>query len=87
VLYEWLCGPRLPEELDAQEPLFPAAEALPFGPDEARIAAGLYRDLNRPRGREVDVAIAACARVWNATLWTPNGEDFRDVPGLDVRIG
>jgi len=85
VLYEWLRGPRLPEELRAQEALFPAAEALPFGPEEARIAAGLYRTVRRPRGREVDLAIAACALSWNAALWTLNAEDFRDVPGLSVR--
>lgn len=85
VLYEWLRGPRLPEELRAQEALFPAAEALPFGPEEARIAAGLYRTVRRPRGRGVDLAIAACALSWNAALWTLNAEDFRDIPGLSVR--
>lgn len=85
VLYEWLRSPRLPEELRAQEALFPAAEALPFGPEEARIAAGLYQAVRRPRGREVDLAIAACALSWNAALWTLNAEGFRDVPGLSVR--
>ncbi len=85
VLYEWLRGPRRPEELAAQEALFPAAEATPFGPDEARVAARLYRDLPRPRGREIDLAIAACALTWEAMLWTLNVEDFRDVPGLELR--
>lgn len=85
VLYEWLRGPRLTEELAAQEALFPAAEAIPFGPEEARTAAALYRDLPRARGREIDLAIAACALTWKATLWTLNPEDFRDVPGLEVR--
>lgn len=85
VLYEWLRGPRMPEELAAQEAVFPSPEAIPFGPEEARVAAALYRELPRARGREVDLAIAACALAWNATLWTLNPEDFRDVPGLDVR--
>lgn len=85
VLCEWLRGPRLPEELRAQEALFPASEAIPFGPDEARIAADLYLTVKRPRGREMDLAVAACALSWNATLWTLNSADFQDIPGLLVR--
>lgn len=85
VLYEWLRGPRLPEELAAQEALLPSADAAPFGPEEARVAAELYRALPRPRGREVDLAIAACALTWDGAIWTLNPEDFADVPGLDVR--
>jgi predicted nucleic acid-binding protein len=85
VLYEWLRGPRLPEELAAQEALFPSADAAPFGPEEARVAAELYRALPRPRGRDVDLAIAACALTWDAALWTLNPDHFVDVPGLEVR--
>jgi predicted nucleic acid-binding protein len=84
VLYEWARGPRLPEELQAQEALFPSREALPFGPDEARVAADLYRDLPHSRGREVDLAIAASAIVYRSRLWTLNVEDFQDVPGLEL---
>lgn len=85
VLYEWLRGPRIPEELAAQEALLPADEAIPFGASEAALAARLYRALPRARGREVDLAIAACALSWNATLWTLNRGDFDDVPGLRLR--
>ncbi len=84
VLYEWARGPRLPEELRAQEALFPSRDALPFGPDEAHVAAELYRDLPRSRGRAVDLAIAATAIVWRAQLWTLNVGDFQDVPGLTL---
>ena len=69
----------------AQEELFPSADALAFGPEEARVAARLYRELPRARGREIDLAIAACALAWNATLWTLNARDFADVPALEVR--
>src|SRR3989449_11692731 len=31
VLYEWRRGPRLPEELAAQEALFPNESVVPFG--------------------------------------------------------
>jgi predicted nucleic acid-binding protein len=84
VLYEWLRGPRTPEELFAQESLFPRETAIAFGPEEAATAAELYRELPRSRGRELDLAIAATALCWDAQLWTLNHEDFRDVPGLFV---
>jgi predicted nucleic acid-binding protein len=84
VLYEWLRGPRLAEEIAAQEALFPARSAIAFGAEEAARAAALYRAVARPRGRELDLAVAACALVWDARLWTLNVADFRDVPGLSV---
>lgn len=82
VMYEWLRGPRLPQELAAQEALFPSESAAPFGPQEAALSAKLYRALRRPRGREIDLAIAACAISREAELWTLNRADFRDIPGL-----
>ena len=82
VLYEWLRGPRLPQEVAAQEALFPGETAVPFGAQEAALSAQLYRVLRRPRGREIDLAIAACAISRQAELWTLNGPDFEDVPGL-----
>ncbi len=82
VLYEWLRGPRLPEELAAQEALFPSVRAVAFGPDEAAEAARLYDRVARSRGREIDLAIAACAILWEAELWTLNASDFEDIPDL-----
>jgi predicted nucleic acid-binding protein len=82
VLYEWLRGPRLLEELTAQESLFPSDAAIPFGREEAIVSADLYRAVSRARTREVDLAIAACAMVRGARLWTLNHADFQDVPGL-----
>lgn len=86
VLYEWLRGPRVTEELAAQEALFPAASALPFGPAEAARASQLYVRLRRGRGREVDLAIAACALTLGARLWTLNPRDFRDLEGLELYL-
>jgi len=82
VLYEWLRGPRLREELEAQEALFPRSAEVPFGAEEAALAARLYAGLPRARGRELDLAIAACAITRDAALWTLNVEDFSDLPGL-----
>jgi predicted nucleic acid-binding protein len=84
VLYEWLRGPRQSEEIAAQEALFPASTALPFGPAEAARAAQLYVSLPRGRGREIDIAIAACALTLGARLWTKNPRDFRDLAGLEL---
>lgn len=86
VLYEWLRGPRLPEEVEAQETLFPSDRAVPFGPEAAAEAARLYTRLRRSRGREIDLAIAACAILWDADLWTLNVQDFRDIPELRVSL-
>ena len=82
VLCEWLRGPRTAIELADQEALVPSALALPFTPEEAVLAATLYRKVRRPRGRELDLAIAASAIGHNARLWTLNPHDFADIPGL-----
>jgi predicted nucleic acid-binding protein len=82
VLYEWLRGPRLPQELAAQESLFPSEAAIPFGWQESALSAKLYRSLRRSRGREIDIAIAACAIIHGAALWSLNTGDFKDIPGL-----
>ena len=86
VLYEWLRGARLPAETTAQEALFPSESALVFGPREASLSAELYRSLKRPRGREIDFAIAACAIVREAALWSLNKADFSDIPGLRLAM-
>ena len=87
VLYEWLRGPRVESELADQEELLPAEHAVRFGYQEARRAAQLYRTVRRPRGRELDLAVAACALIHGAALWTLNAEDFSDIPGLSLHGG
>ncbi|HLH31004.1 MAG TPA: PIN domain-containing protein [Terriglobia bacterium] len=84
VLFEWRRGPRSSEQLEAQEALFPSADSVSFGYAEALLAASLYKRIKRPRGREVDIAIAACAVVNEAHLWTVNEEDFNDIPDLEL---
>jgi len=82
VLYEWLRGPRSRAELAAQEDLFPSEHAAAFGHAEAAVAARLYKEISRARGREIDLAVAACAMANGAAIWTINPGDFRDIPGL-----
>ncbi len=82
VLYEWLRGPRTRVELAVQEDLFPRVRAVPFGAEQAAVAARLYSVVKRPRGREIDLAVAACALHDGASLRTLKRADFRDLPGL-----
>lgn len=82
VLSEWLRGPRTRADLAAQEALFPSEQAVEFGPAEAAAAAQLYKQVRRPRGREIDLAVAASAMVHGGAIWTLNPGDFRDIPGL-----
>jgi len=84
VLYEWWGGPRVPAELRDQEALLPRTQAFAFGISEATLAAELYASLSRPRGRELDIAIAAVAIVNGAALWTLNARGFSDIPGLEL---
>jgi predicted nucleic acid-binding protein len=63
-----------------QETLFPSETVILFGPREAELSAQFYKSLARARGREVDLAIAACAVVRDADLWTLNPRDFEDIP-------
>jgi predicted nucleic acid-binding protein len=87
VLYEWRRGPRTEHELRDQEALVPGADSIAFGSTEAALAADLYRRLKRPRQREIDIAIAACAITSNAAFWTLNPQDFADIPGLELARG
>ena len=84
VLYEWRRGPRKQKELEVQQSLFPDERTIVFGPAEARVAADLYRVVPRPRGREADIAIAACTLTQEGRLWTVNEQDFADIPGLPL---
>ena len=84
VLYEWLRRPRTVTELRVQEDLFPREQLVLFDAASAARAAELYSTLARSRGRAADLAIAACALVNEAALWTLNPKDFNDVPGLTL---
>ncbi len=84
VLYEWLRGPRAPDEIAAQDALFPRESTIAFGPEEAAVAAHLYRTLRRSRQRDFDLCVAACALTHGAALWTRNVVDFHDIPDLTL---
>jgi predicted nucleic acid-binding protein len=83
-LYEWLRGPCTAAELDVQTGLVPPESVYAFGAEEAALAARLYQSVRRPRGRDLDLAVAAGALARNAVLWTLNRQDFDDIPGLEL---
>lgn len=87
VLYEWQRGPRTREELALARALLPPDAVSAFGEAEARVAAEYYRKVARARGREIDLAIAACAVTQEAELWTLNPDDFAGLPGLRLYPG
>ena len=72
------------EELTWQEALMPSAHAGVSGEIEAITAAEMYRGLERARGRDMDIGIAACAVAQGARLWTLNPDDFRDLPAVEL---
>lgn len=82
VLYEWEAEPRSAEALEVQRAIVPPDRIVAFGPEEAALAAALARTVAHPRGRELDLAVAACALVHDAALWTMSRADFDDIPGL-----
>jgi predicted nucleic acid-binding protein len=82
VYYEWRRGPRSARELAALDALIPQESIVSLTVEMAVAAADLYRATARPRGREIDLAIAACALVQGAALWTLNHADFKDIPNL-----
>jgi predicted nucleic acid-binding protein len=81
-LYEWLRGPRTEDEIATQHVLLPGAATVPFGREEAVVAAAAYRVVRNARRRTIDLAIAACAITRRAQLWTLNPRDFSDIPDL-----
>ena len=82
VFYEWLRGARVRDELALQEELFPTESVVPFDAADAARAADIYKRVRSPRGREIDLAIAAMALNRDAAVWTLNPIDFGDIPNL-----
>jgi predicted nucleic acid-binding protein len=81
---EFLCGPLKPREIQLAELV--TGEVLPYGPDEAAVAAELFNGTGRRRGSLLDCMVAAAALSRNASLATANPADFRrfEASGLKV---
>lgn len=90
VLYELEYGvakSKHPEQSKEQLDSFIAlVDLLPFGPPEARTAAGIRADLEK-RGQPIgayDVLIAATALAGQHTLVTHNTREFERIKNLNI---
>ncbi|MBK9964746.1 MAG: PIN domain-containing protein [Holophagales bacterium] len=76
---ELLCGPLTKRQADLA--LLVVGELVPFGREDAALAAALFNAAGKRRGSLVDCMIAAVAIRGRAALATANEEDFtRFVP-------
>ena len=79
---------RVPAEAHLRRPRLDAMLAslpvLAFDDAAADAYRGIVEAVGHSRRRLLDRMIAAQALVHRATLVTCNGEDFRDVPGLNL---
>ncbi len=84
---EFLCGPVEAALLDLVGRI--VTRRVPFGEDEAALAARLFNQAGRRRGSLADCMIAASAIQAKATLATQNPEDFQrfQVAGLQIVTG
>lgn len=72
---EFLCGPLDEGTQELALSLF--REVVPYGPDNAFLAARLFNASGRRRGMIVDCMVAAVAITADASLATTNVADFR----------
>jgi predicted nucleic acid-binding protein len=82
--YEFVRGPRSPEQLAVARTLFGEEGILAFSETHAERAADAFRLLGGPRKRAADVAIAVTAMERGAILLTANTRDYTDIEGLTV---
>lgn len=81
---EFLCGPlRAPEIRLAAEIV---GEVVPFGREEAAVAADLFNRSGRRRGSLVDCMVAAAAMSRDAELATANPADFRRLESHGLKL-
>jgi tRNA(fMet)-specific endonuclease VapC len=66
--------------------VFETARVLPFDEADADAYRGIVERVGYSRRRVFDRMIAAQALVHRATLVTCNGDDFCDIPGLELLV-
>lgn len=81
---EFLCGPVDEGTHELAMALF--REVVPYGPDDAVLAARLFNSSGRRRGTMVDCMVAAVAIAADASLATTNVADFRRLQPLGLTL-
>lgn len=82
--YEFLRGPRTPEQLATASLMLGDSGVVPASADIAEEAAEVFRALGAPRRRVADILIGVTARTCGATLLSRNAADFAGIPGLTL---
>ena len=81
---EFLCGPLSPDATQLAARV--VTDLIPFGENEAEIAAMLFNQSGRRRGSMVDCMLAATALSGDAPLATSNAKDFGRLESLGLRL-
>ena len=84
---EFLCGPLEPHQAELAGRVID--HVLPFGVEDAAMAAELFNRTGRRRGSLADCMVAATALIRGAPLATANPADFRRLRerGLELLTG
>lgn len=80
--YEFIRGPRTPEQSAVARSFFFDDGIVPFSEELAVKAGEVFRQLGSPRRRTADIAIGVVAAAYDATLATRNARDFAGIPNL-----
>ena len=75
-----------PDRRAALDALLRRTDVLPFDRDTVTAYGAILRTLGFSRPRILDRLIAATAIVYDLTLVTINGADFRDIPDLKLEV-
>ena len=81
---ELLCGPLTAKQ--AEVALLLVGEPVPFGREDAALAASLFNAAGRRRGSLVDCMVAAAAIRAEAALATANEADFARLQPHGLRL-
>ena len=82
--YEFVRGPRTPDQVSVARSFFFEDGVIPFSEDLATISGEVFRRLGSPRKKAADVAIGVTAALMGAVLLTRNARDFAGIPNLQV---
>ena len=81
---EFLCGPLRAADIELATRVI--GEVLPFGADDAVVAAELFNRSGRRRGSLVDCMVASVALGRESPLATANPADFRRLEASGLRV-
>jgi len=84
---EFLCGPVDEHQVKLAAQI--VSERVPFGEEDAAVAARLFNESGRHRGSLVDCMLAAAALRAGAAVATANPSDFRrfEAGGISLAAG